>query len=298
MEKITFKGNPITLVGRCLKLGQNAPPFKVSANDLKETGLSDFNGKIKILSVFPSIDTPVCDLQVKEFNKKATELSLDIVILGISKDLPFAQKRFCDANNIKNVITLSDYKNSTFGINYGLLIKEMNLLARAVIILDKSNIIRYIQIVKELSTSPDYQDVLRNLAEIEKNPQAIKVEGLPSHTNGTPNDPIHLGAQCKPCEEGTLPLPKDKVEKLLAIYRGWQLVEDKKIVKEFKFRDFVEAKYFLDLISIIAEEQKHHPSFTLIYNKLKITLTTHTAGGLTENDFIMARAIDEVGQEA
>ncbi|MDD5730319.1 MAG: 4a-hydroxytetrahydrobiopterin dehydratase [Candidatus Omnitrophica bacterium] len=89
-------------------------------------------------------------------------------------------------------------------------------------------------------------------------------------------------------------MPKEKVEKLLAKYRGWELAEEKKLVKEFKFKDFVEAKYFLDLVSVLAEEQGHHPTMTIIYNKLKVTLTTHAAGGLTDNDFIMARIIDEL----
>ncbi|MCM8762799.1 MAG: 4a-hydroxytetrahydrobiopterin dehydratase [Candidatus Omnitrophica bacterium] len=103
-----------------------------------------------------------------------------------------------------------------------------------------------------------------------------------------------LPQHCKPCEGGIQSLPKEKIDRLLAQYRGWELVEDKKIVKEFKFKDFLEAKYFLDLISIIAEEQGHHPTFTLLYNKLRITLTTHAAGGLTDNDFIMAKIIDEM----
>jgi len=90
-------------------------------------------------------------------------------------------------------------------------------------------------------------------------------------------------------------MPKEKIEKLLAKYRGWELVEDKKLVKEFKYKDFVESKYFLDLVSVIAEEQGHHPTMTITYNRVKITLTTHAAGGLTENDFIMARIIDEIG---
>lgn len=203
------------------------------------------------------------------------------IILGISKDLPFAQKRFCEANKIKNVVVLSDYKFSSFGINYGLLIKELNLLARAVIILDKNDVIRYIQIVDELTTPPNYLDALNILEEVIKNPVITLKEELPS--------------KCKPCEEGIPPLPKERIERLLAQYRGWQLVEEKRLVKEFKFKDFVEAKYFLDLISVIAEEQGHHPTLTLIYNKLKVTLTTHAAGGLTENDFIMARIIDELG---
>lgn len=104
-----------------------------------------------------------------------------------------------------------------------------------------------------------------------------------------------LSAKCKPCEIGTLPLPKEKIERLIAKYPGWLLLEGKKITKEFKFKDFIAAKHFLDLVSVVAEEQGHHPTMTIIYNKLKITLTTHAAGGLTENDFIMAKIIDELG---
>lgn len=282
VRKITFKSSPLTLVGRMLKTGIAAPDFKVVSTDLKEVSLEDFKGKIKIISSFPSLDTPVCDLQVKEFNKKAQELSSDVLVLGISKDLPFAQRRFCEMNQIKNEVVLSDYKHSSFGINYGLLIKELNLLGRAVLILDKGNILRYVQVVDELTNPVDYADALKNLEEAINNPSLSLGEELPS--------------QCKPCEEGTPPLPKEKIEKLIAQYRGWELIEDKKLVKEFKFKDFPEAKYFLDLVSVVAEEQEHHPALTLIYNKLKITLTTHAAGGLTENDFIMAKIIDELGR--
>jgi thiol peroxidase len=280
LRKVTFKGNPMTLVGRNLKLGMLAPDFKAVSTDLKEVGLIDLKDKIKVITSFLSLDTTVCDLQVKEFNKRAVGLSSDIVVVGISKDLPFAQKRFCQANEIKNVTVLSDYKYSSFGINYGLLVKEMNLLARAVVILDKNNILRYMKIVEEMTNPPDYEDALNNLKEIINNPASTVKEELPS--------------KCKPCEGGVSPLPQDKVEKLLAQYRGWELDEEK-IAKKFKFKDFVEAKYFMDLISVIAEEQGHHPKLTIDYNKLKVTLTTHAAAGLTENDFIMARIIDELG---
>ena len=281
-KTIQFKGTPLTLVGRRITPGDSAPDFRVVSADLKEVALSDFGSKIKVITTFPSLDTPVCDLQVKEFNKKALEFSSGIVVLGISKDLPFAQKRFCSENEIKNVSVLSDYKYSSFGINYGLLIKEMNLLARSVLIIDQNNIVRYTRIVDELSAPPDYEDALKNLKEVMNNPELAKKEGLP--------------AKCKPCEGGVQALPKEQIEKLLAKVRGWQLVEDQvkgaRIVKEFKFSDFAQAKYFLDLVSVIVEEQGHHPVLTLINNKLKITLTTHAAGGLTENDFIMARIID------
>ncbi len=279
-REIKFKGNPLTLVGRDTKVGTPAADFRVVTQDLKEVGLVDFKDKFKVITSFPSLDTPVCDLQVKEFNKRATDLGADVVVLGISKDLPFAQKRFCETFAIKNIAVLSDYKFSSFGINYGLLIKELNLLARAVVILDKNNVLRYRQIVEDLAKPPDYQDALKNLDEIMKNPLEVKKGELPAH--------------CQPCEGGVSALPKEKVERLLAQYRGWELIEDKKIEKTFKFKDFIEAKYFLDLIAVIAEEQGHHPSFRLNYNKLKITLTTHAAAGLTDNDFIMARIIDEL----
>lgn len=286
-RQIKFQGNPLTLVGRPLKSGSVAPDFRVVSQDLKEVRLSDFSapggkGKIKVITSFPSLDTPVCDLQVKEFNKKAASVSGEVIILGISKDLPFAQKRFCETFEIKNVSVLSDYKISSFGINYGLLIKELNLLARSALIVDKNDIVRYIQIVEELASPPDYSEVLKNLEAVTKTPQLdIAKEALPG--------------KCQPCEQGTPPLPKEKIERLLAKYRGWELAEDKKLIKEFKFKDFTEAKYFLDLIAVIAQEQAHHPTLTLIYNKLKITLTTHAVGGLSENDFIMAKIIDELG---
>ena len=207
-KKVAFKGSPLTLVGRAIKIGMLAPGFKAVSADLKEAGLADFAGKIKIINFFPSLDTAVCDLQVKEFNKLARGFSADIVVLGISKDLPFAQKRFCDANEIKNVLTFSDYKYSSFGINYGVLVKEMNLLARGIVIIDKNDVIRYFRIAEELTTPPDYEDALKNLAEIIQNPALTVKE--------------ELSLRCKPCEGGVLPLPKDKVERLIAQHRGWQ----------------------------------------------------------------------------
>ncbi|MFA5156722.1 MAG: thiol peroxidase [Candidatus Omnitrophota bacterium] len=280
-RKITFKAGPLTLVGRNLKVGNIAPEFNVVSQDLAAVRLSDLGAKIKVISSFPSLDTPVCDLQVKEFNKRAAGFSDEVVVIGISKDLPFAQKRFCQENSIKNETVLSDYKSSSFAINYGLLIKELNLLARSVLIIDKNNILRYFKIVGELTSPPDYSDALKNLEEVIKIPlQAASRPALP--------------ARCKPCEIGTPPLSEEKIEKLIAGCPGWELVEGKKITRELKFKDFAEAKYFLDIVALIAEEQGHHPALAIIYNKLKITLTTHASGGLTENDFIMAGMINEL----
>ena len=164
-KTVIFKGTPMTLVGRDLTVGSPAPDFKVVSQEMKDVALSNFKGKIKVITFFLSLDTPVCDLQVKEFNKRASLLSSDVVVLGISKDLPFAQKRFCQSNDIKNVVVLSDYKDSSFGLNYGLLIKEMSLLARGVAIVDKKDILRYMEIVKELTTPPNYEEALKALAE-------------------------------------------------------------------------------------------------------------------------------------
>lgn len=277
---VNFKGNALTLVGRPLEEGVNAPDFKVVANDLSEVTLADFKDKVKVIHSFPSLDTPVCDLQVKEFNKRATQMSGEVVVLGISKDLPFAQKRFCDMNDIKNVLVLSDYKTSSFGINYGLLIKELNLLARAALILDKSNVVRYFQLAGEITSPLNHEEVLQKLTEV------IKESALPVKGQALEH--------CKPCEGGIAPLDKNTVEKLLAKHRGWELIEGGKIRKDFKFKDFLEAKLFVDLISVISEDQGHHPTITVVYNKVKITLTTHAVGGLTDNDFIMAKIIDEI----
>lgn len=279
--KITFKGSPLTLVGRRINTGDAAPDFRVVSQGLQEAGLADFQGKIKLISSFPSLDTPVCDLQVKEFNKQAGALSSEIVVIGISKDLPFAQGRFCSANEIKNEVVLSDYKYSSFGINYGLLVKELNLLARSALIVDKHDTLRYFQVAPELTQALNYQEALDNLEAALKNPGFAVKRDLPG--------------RCVPCEGVVSALPKERIGKLLSEVKGWALAEDKKITKEFKFQDFSEAKYFLDLVSVISQEQGHHPALTLSYNRLKITLTTHAAAGLTENDFIMARIIDSLG---
>jgi thiol peroxidase len=165
---VTFKGARLNLIGKRLKEGRRAPDFKLISQDLKEITLSDFDGKIKVINFFPSLDTPVCDLQVKEFNKKAAGLSPDVVVIGISKDLPFAQARFCSVNEIKNEIVLSDYRFSSFGLNYGVLIKELNLLARGSLIIDQNRKLRYIQLVDEITHSVDFDTVFNKLQEVLK----------------------------------------------------------------------------------------------------------------------------------
>jgi thiol peroxidase len=165
-KTVTFKGTRLNLIGRCVREGRHAPDFKLVSQELKEVTLSDFDGKIKVINFFPSLDTPVCDLQVKEFNKKAAGLSPDIVVIGVSKDLPFAQARFCSANEINNEIVLSDYRFSSFGMNYGVLIKELNLLCRGTLIIDKNRRVRYIQLVDEITHSVDFEQVFARLQEV------------------------------------------------------------------------------------------------------------------------------------
>jgi len=164
--KITFQGNPLTLVGNQLKPGDTAPDFEVLANDLSPAKLSDFHGKVCVISVVPSLDTPVCDIQTRRFNEEAAALGDDVVVLTISMDLPFAQKRWCGAAGIENVQTLSDHRNAEFGKAFGVLIEELRLLARAVFVVDVNGIIRYKQIVEELTDEPDYDAAIRAVTEV------------------------------------------------------------------------------------------------------------------------------------
>lgn len=153
---ITFKGGGLTLVGQEVKVGQKAPDCTLTAVDLSGVKISSFAGKVVVISAVPSLDTPVCDIQTRKFNEKAASLGKDVVILTVSLDLPFAQKRWCGAAGVDKVQTLSDYKTAEFGKSYGLLIKELHLLARAVLVLDKAGVIRYIQVVPEVASEPNY----------------------------------------------------------------------------------------------------------------------------------------------
>jgi thiol peroxidase len=159
--EVTMKGNPLTLEGPALKIGDKAPDFVVLNNDLAPVSLSSYSGKVCILSSVPSLDTPVCDMETRRFNQEAGNLGPDVVVLTISMDLPFAQKRWCGAAGVEKVITLSDHRDASFGSAYGVLIKELRLLARSVFVVDKKGVIRYIQLVKELTQEPDYEAVLK-----------------------------------------------------------------------------------------------------------------------------------------
>jgi thiol peroxidase len=163
---VTFKGDPLTLLGEEIKTGQDAPDFKVLDADLKEASLDNYKGKIKLIASVPSLDTPVCDLQIKRFNDEAANISKDVSIVFISMDLPFAQKRFCQEYSIKKVKTYSDHRDAEFGLKYGTLIKELRLLARAIFIVDKENKVKYVEYVKDITTHPDYDKALNALKEL------------------------------------------------------------------------------------------------------------------------------------
>lgn len=156
----TFKGNPITLVGPELKVGDAAPDFVVSKNLLEETSLQDYAGKIKLISVVPSLDTGVCDAQTRRFNSEAAELGDNVVILTISMDLPFAQARWCGAAGIDRVITLSDHKAAAFGEAYGVLIKEFRLDMRSIFVIDQNNTLAYVEYLGEMTDHPDYESAI------------------------------------------------------------------------------------------------------------------------------------------
>lgn len=277
---LKHKGSPVHLAGRKLKVGEKARAFRVVGRDLKPAGLGDFKGKIKLVTTFLSLDTSVCDRQVRQFNAMAKESGADIAILGISRDLPFAQKRFCQANAIEEVTLFSDYLSGSFGLNYGLLVKELNLLARAVLIIDKNDVLRYAQVGEELSDPPDYENALEALKSVVKEPSR-EVQG-----------PAQGG--CLPCEGIGSALGPEAIRGRLAEAAGWSLMEGKAITKTFTFDDFTEAVYFIDLLAVMAEEQRHHPDLALRYKRVTVTLTTHAVGGLTENDFALARIIDEI----
>lgn len=163
---ITMKGKSVTIIGPDIRVGDKAPDFTVLDGTLGEVRLGDFAGKTKIISVTPSLDTPVCDLQLRRFNREAASLPLDVAVLNVSMDLPFAITRFCTTAEIDRVKALSDHRDASFGTAYGVLIKEVRLLARSIFIVDKDNIIRYKEIVPEQSNHPDYERALQALREV------------------------------------------------------------------------------------------------------------------------------------
>lgn len=156
---VTMKGNPLVLVGNEVSVGEAAPDFVVVDNNLNPVKFSSFHGKICIISSVPSLDTPVCDLETKTFNEEAGRLEKAVAILTISMDLPFAQKRWCAAAGVDKVQALSDHRDASFGNAFGVLIRDLRLLARAVFLVDEGGVIRYIQLVKEITNEPDYKEI-------------------------------------------------------------------------------------------------------------------------------------------
>ncbi|MCW3804691.1 thiol peroxidase [Plebeiibacterium marinum] len=163
--QITFAGNPVTIVGNKINVGDKAPDFTVINEKLEPVKLSDYDGKVKVLVIYPSIDTGVCAAQNRRFNVEANNLK-DVVVLSISVDLPFAQSRFCGAEGLENIITLSDHKDLDFGEKYGFVIDEFRLLTRGTVIIDKDNTVKYVEYVPEITNDPDYDGALNAAKEL------------------------------------------------------------------------------------------------------------------------------------
>ncbi len=157
---VTFLGKPMTLVGPELTVGSKAPDATLVGNDMSPVQVSDFLGKVVVVSVVPSLDTPTCDMETRRFNQEAAKLPSDVVVLTVSRDLPFAQKRWCGAAGVDRVTTLSDFREAAFGRAWGVLIGELGLLARVVFVLDRDGVVRYVQVVGEIAAEPDYGTVL------------------------------------------------------------------------------------------------------------------------------------------
>lgn len=158
--EVTMKGNPVTLLGEIPKIDDRAPDAQLVANDMKAVSLSSYKGKVCIISSVPSLDTPTCDMETRKFNTMAVDLSSDVHILTVSTDLPFAQKRWCGAAGVDKVVTLSDHRSVAFGEAYGVLIKDLRLLARAVFVVDREGVLRHVELVKEIAAEPDYDAIL------------------------------------------------------------------------------------------------------------------------------------------
>lgn len=168
MANVTFKHNPVTLLGKEVAVGDKAPDFTVLSNSLEPVTLNDSKGKIRLISVVPSIDTGVCSQQTRKFNEEATSFSDDVVVLTISVDLPFAQARWCGAEGVNNVQTLSDHRDLSFGEAYGVVMKELRLLARSVFVVDKDDKIAYVEYVSEGTDHPDYDKAIAAINELTK----------------------------------------------------------------------------------------------------------------------------------
>jgi thiol peroxidase len=155
-----IKGKPLTLIGGEVKVGDTAPDFKVNKDLMTQVSLADYAGKVKLISVVPSLDTGVCDAQTRRFNEEAATLGDNVIVLTVSVDLPFAQARWCGAAGIDRVVTLSDYKDTSFGQAYGVLIKELRLLMRSIFVLDANNKVQYVEYLSEMTEPPNFDNAI------------------------------------------------------------------------------------------------------------------------------------------
>lgn len=165
-DKITMNGLPAKVAGKDLKTGDRAPDFMLTGNALETVKKTDFYGKVLVISCVPSLDTPVCSLETRRFNMEADKLPEGVIVLTVSRDLPFAQTRWCAANGVKKVMTASDYRDYGFARDYGVLLEDLGLLTRAVFVVDKEGIIKYIQFVPEVTQEPDYEEVLNEVKKL------------------------------------------------------------------------------------------------------------------------------------
>lgn len=163
---LSFKGNPIEVKGAPVTVGSAAPKFTVTGNDLSDLSLDSLVGRVVVISVIPSIDTPVCAQQTARFNQEASKLSDKVTVLTVSMDLPFAQKRWCAAEGAQAVVMASDYKHRSFGEAYGTLLPSLGLLTRAVFVLDKNHTVQYVEYVDEVTSEPTYEPVLKKISEL------------------------------------------------------------------------------------------------------------------------------------
>ena len=168
MVQVTFKNGPVTLIGNEVKVGDNAPDFKVLANNLSEVTLKDSEGKIRLFSVVPSIDTGVCDQQTRKFNEAAADLGDNVIVYTVSMDLPFAQARWCGAAGIDKVVMVSDHRDASFGEAYGVHIKELRLLTRSIFVVDEAGKVVYVEYVPEATNHPNYEAAIEAVKALSK----------------------------------------------------------------------------------------------------------------------------------
>ncbi|MGE5309082.1 MAG: thiol peroxidase [Deltaproteobacteria bacterium] len=278
VQKAHLGGRPFVLAGRRLEPGEHAPNFTVVSVDMAEVRLSELGTGVKVITFFPSLDTAVCSDQVKEFNHRAVKAGRDVRVIGISMDLPFAQKRFCEANGITTMSVYSDYRYASFGSTYGVLIEDVGLLGRGACVIDNGNVLRSFHLSKAMDEPVDFDSIMASLERVLASPKA---EG--------PAFPW----RCIPCEKGSESLRPGRLDELLATRdRHWRMEEPKTLVKDFSFRDFPAAMRFTGILAEISKEEGYAPSLAIDRNRLTVRLST--GGGLTENEIIMSRLIDDI----